>query len=172
MFLIACIGIVVGGGQLFGQANTQAQERDRIDLAGLARGPAVIGGGFVVGEPTGLTGKFWYPESGFAVDAAAAWSLSAQRSLYMHSDIIYHLALIETEGGRYIIPSIGFGVLGRFGSDVEVGVRLPVALSLFLFPSVPVEIYGEIAPGVGVVPDTDEEFGLGMGIRFYFPVGS
>jgi hypothetical protein len=171
-FLLLAAVLVLAAPAADAQANTQARERDRIDLAGLADGPAIAGGGLFFGEPSGITGKLWFPETGFALDALAAWSFSNQRNLYLHSNLIYHLALIETEGGRYIIPSIGFGVLGRVGDNGSIGIRMPVALSLFLFPSFPLELYGEISPGIGLYPATDEEFGVGLGVRFYLPVRS
>ena len=167
ILLLACIGLTLSA-----QANSQAEDRDRIDLAGLARGPAIIGGGVFFGEPSGISAKLWFPETGFGFDALAAWSFQEEGSVYLHGDVIYHLALIETDGGRYVIPSVGFGVLGRFGENGGIGVRLPVALSLFLFPSVPVELFGEISPGVGIYPDTGEEFGVGLGVRFYLPARS
>jgi hypothetical protein len=157
---------------VWGQANSQAEERDRIDLAGLARGPAIAGGGLFFGEPSGFTGKLWFPDTGFAVDALVAWSFQDRNRLYLHGDAIYHLALIETDGGRYISPSVGIGVLGRIGDEGSIGVRLPVGLSLFLFPSFPLELFGEISPGIGLFPDTGEEFGVGLGVRFYLPAGS
>ncbi|MDA3947707.1 MAG: hypothetical protein PF508_00645 [Spirochaeta sp.] len=163
----------VGGAFAVGaQANSQAEDRERIELAGLARGPAIVGGGLFFGEPSGISAKLWFPESGFGFDALAAWSFQDEGSVYLHSDVIYHLALIETAGGRYVVPSVGLGVLGRLGDNGSVGVRLPVALSLFLFPSVPLELFGEISPGVGIYPETDEEFGVGLGVRFYLPVQS
>lgn len=168
--VVSIVSISITAAPLPAQANSQAEDRDRIELAGLARGPAIIGGGFFFGEPSGISAKLLYPETGFGVDALAAWSLQDEENFYLHSTAIYHLALIETEGGRYIIPSLGLGVLGRIGSDPNVGVRLPVALSLFLFPSLPLELFGEISPGIGLYPDTGEEFGVGLGVRFYVPV--
>ncbi len=156
----------------FSQANTQAEERNRIELASLAEGPAILGGGLFFGEPSGLTGKLWFPETGFAVDALMAWSFTNQHNFYLHSSLIYHLALIETEGGRYIVPSVGLGVLGRMGDNGSIGIRIPAALSLFLFPSLPLEFYGEVSPGIGLYPATNEEFGVGLGVRFYLPVRS
>ncbi|MFP4152128.1 MAG: hypothetical protein ACLFR8_12840 [Alkalispirochaeta sp.] len=170
-FAVVFVMIVLAPGA-WGQANPQAEERDRLDLAGLARGPAIVGGGLFFGEPSGFTGKLWFPETGFAVDTLLAWSLEDTGRLYVHANGIYHLALIETDGGRYISPSIGLGVLGRIGSEGALGVRLPVGLSLFLFPSFPLELFGEISPGIGLFPDTGEEFGVGLGVRFYLPAGS
>lgn len=169
VLLLLCLG---GAFTVGAQANSQAEDRDRIELAGLARGPAIVGGGLFFGEPSGISAKLWFPETGFGFDALAAWSFQDEGGVYLHGDVIYHLALIETAGGRYVVPSVGLGVLGRVGDNGGVGIRLPVALSLFLFPSVPVELFGEISPGIGIYPETNEEFGVGLGARFYLPVRS
>ena len=161
---------VLAVGSVAAQANSQAQERDRINLGRLAQGPAIIGGGFVIGEPSGISAKLWFVDTGFAVDAMAAWSFRTNRSLYLHASGIYHLALIETQGGRYIVPSVGFGVTNTYGDEVGVGLRLPVALSLMPFVELPLEFYAELAPGIGIIPETDPEFGAGIGVRFYLPL--
>lgn len=167
VLLLFLLGVAVHG-----QSNSQAEDVDRLQLAGLAKGPAIVGGGVFFGEPSGVTAKLWYPETGFSLDALAAWSMTKDAHLYLHGSAIYHLALIETEGGRYITPYVGLGALFRFGEDPGIGVRLPVGLSLFLFPSFPLEIFGEISPGVGLYPTTNEEFGFGIGARFYLPLGN
>ncbi|MEX2442914.1 MAG: hypothetical protein WD492_04890 [Alkalispirochaeta sp.] len=161
------LAIAVGVGA---QANNQAEERDRIGLAGLSQGQAIMGGGLVFGEPTGISAKLWFVETGFAVDAAVAWSFQSDSSLYLHANGIFHLALIETEGGRYLVPYMGLGVSNRYGKETRLGLRLPVGLSLMPFLEFPLEFFAELAPGVGVIPGTDPEFGAGFGIRMYLPL--
>ncbi|MFW5694749.1 MAG: hypothetical protein ACOCYB_06250 [Alkalispirochaeta sp.] len=152
------------------QANTQAEERDRIQLGRLSQGQAIVGGGMVFGEPTGLSAKLWFVETGFAVDAAVAWSFQADSTLYLHASGLFHLALIETEGGRYVVPYVGLGVTNRYGDDTRVGLRLPVGLSIMPFLEFPLEFFAELSPGIGIVPSTDPEFGAGLGVRFYLPI--
>ncbi|MCG8479739.1 MAG: hypothetical protein MI724_11630 [Spirochaetales bacterium] len=161
---------LVGGGEVTAQANNQAEESDRIDLGRLAEGPAIFGGGIVFGEPTGITAKLWFTETGFGLDAAVAWSFQDDTSLHLHANALAHLALIETEGGRYIVPYIGLGVTNTYGDDTSFGLRVPVGLSLLPFPTFPIEFFAELAPGVGLIPETDAEFGAGIGARFYIPL--
>jgi len=152
------------------QANTQAEERDRIHLGRLSQGQSIIGGGLLFGEPTGLSAKLWFVETGFAVDAAVAWSFQTESTLYLHAGGLFHLALIETEGGRYLIPYVGLGVNNRYGDETRVGLRLPVGLSIMPFVQFPLEFFAELAPGIGVFPGTDPDFGAGLGVRFYMPI--
>jgi hypothetical protein len=152
------------------QANNQAEERDRIDLGRLAGGPAIVGGGVILGEPTGLSAKLWFTESGFGFDAAVAWSFQEESTLYLHANALFHLAVIETDGGRYLAPYVGLGVNNRYGNDARLGLRLPVGLSILPIRDFPLEFFAELAPGVGLLPETDAEFGAGLGARFYVPL--
>lgn len=154
---------------IMAQADQQAEERSRFDLGRLADGPAIIGAGLVVGEPSGLTAKLWFTESGFAVDTAVAWSFAEDPGLYMHVNALYHLAIIETAGGRYLTPFVGGGVSYRVGSENRLGLRVPLGLSILPFSELPIEFFAELAPGIGLVPDTAPSFGAGLGARFYLP---
>lgn len=155
---------------VFSQANNQAEERSRIDLGRLSEGPAILGGGVMLGEPTGFSAKLWFVETGFGLDAAVAWSFRDDSTLYLHANGLFHLAVVETAGGRYLVPFVGLGVTNRYGDDTNVGLRLPVGLSIFPFRDLPIELFAELAPGIGLIPETDPEFGAGIGARFYFPL--
>lgn len=168
VLFIALFGLV-SVASLPAQADRQGSERQRLDLGGLAEGPAIIGGGLVVGEPTGLTAKLWYTETGFAVDTALAWAFQEDPGLYMHVNSLFHLAIIETAGGRYLSPFIGAGLLYRVGTESRLGLRIPLGLSILPFRAFPLEFYAELAPGIGLLPDTAPGFGAGMGVRFYMP---
>ncbi|MFO8043188.1 MAG: hypothetical protein R6U25_08310 [Alkalispirochaeta sp.] len=161
--------LLIAGG-VGAQANNQAEERDRIQLGRLSQGQSIMGGGLLFGEPTGLTAKLWFVETGFAVDAAVAWSFQSDSSLYLHANGIFHLALIETAGGRYLVPYVGLGFSNRYGDETRLGLRLPVGLSLMPFLELPLEFFAELSPGVGLLPSTDPDFGAGLGVRFYFPL--
>lgn len=151
------------------QADRRAEERTRFDLGRLSQGPAIIGGGIVLGEPSGLTAKLWYTESGFAVDTALAWSFQEDANLYMHANGLFHLAIIETAGGRYLAPFVGGGVSYRVGARSRLGLRVPLGLSILPFTNFPAEFFAEIAPGISLIPDTSPGFGAGLGVRFYVP---
>ncbi len=151
------------------QADRQATERQRIDLGRLSEGPAIIGGGIVVGEPSGVTAKLWFTETGFALDTAVAWSFHEDPGLYLHTNALFHLAIIETAQGRYLTPFVGGGVSYRVGEKHRLSLRVPLGLSILPFTNFPAEFFAELAPGIGLLPDTSPNFGAGLGIRFYVP---
>lgn len=168
VFTVTLIAAVASG--VFPQDNRQAQESRRLELAGLAEGPSILGAGLVVGEPTGFTAKLWFPSTGFGVDAAVAWSFRDEPSLYLHTNAIFHLALIQTQNDRYIVPYVGAGIANRFSDGVDLSVRVPVGVSILPFPSFPLEFFAALAPGIGLIPETDAEFTAGLGVRFYLPL--
>ena len=131
-----------------------------------AQEDTIVGAGIIIGEPTGLTAKVW-GEGGLAADAAVAWSFLGKSSLYIHANGLYHFRVLDTSGGNFLTPYAGAGVSFRFEEDVNVGVRIPVGVS-WLLSVAPIEIFAEIAPGVGLIPETDFELGAGLGARFYF----
>ncbi|MBW6511085.1 MAG: hypothetical protein K0A93_03060 [Desulfuromonadaceae bacterium] len=45
--------------------------------------------GVIVGEPTGISGKYWL-DTRQAIDFAAAWSFSANNSFQFHADSLRH----------------------------------------------------------------------------------
>jgi hypothetical protein len=170
VLLSALLMTIAATASVAGQANTQAEARDRIELGRLSEGPAIVGAGLIIGEPTGISAKLWFVETGFGLDAAVAWSFTEPASLYMHGNALFHLALIQTAGGRYIVPYVGAGANTRFGSEASIGVRIPIGLSLLPFPNLPLEFFAELAPGIGLLPSTSPSFGAGLGARFYLPL--
>lgn len=167
LFVVIVLSV---GAPLWGQANEEAEEVDRIRLGRLSEGPSIFGAGVVVGEPTGITAKLWYTETGFGLAAAAAWKLSEDAAFHLLIDALFHIALIETEGGRYIVPFVGAGITNRLSDDVRIGLRVPVGLSLLPLRTFPIEFFAQIAPGVGLLPETDADLEFGLGARFYFPL--
>lgn len=128
----------------------------------------IIGAGIILGEPTGITAKVW-GEGGLAADAAVAWSFLGDSSLYIHTNVLYHFRVLDTGANNFITPYVGGGISFRFEDKLNMGLRIPLGAS-WLLNAVPVEIFAEIAPGVGLIPETDFELGAGFGARFYFPL--
>ncbi|TVQ97986.1 MAG: hypothetical protein EA403_14580 [Spirochaetaceae bacterium] len=128
------------------------------------RGP--FGLGIILGEPTGISAKLWLGDA-HAIDAAFAWSFADEGSLYVHGNYLFHLHdLISVNTGR--LP-VYFGIGGKVNlrDDPQVSVRIPIGLN-YLFDSVPLDAFLELAPGIGLFPSTKADFGAGIGIRYYF----
>ena len=161
VIVVACVFATVGA------IAAPAQSSSRLTLSDLSSGPSIAGAGIMLGEPSGLTAKLWFVQTGFGVDAAVAWSFSNDSSLYLHANGLFHLAAIETPQGRYLAPYIGLGVKTKFSSEGYLGLRVPVGVSFMPLTNFPLEIFAELAPGLGLLPDTTPDFGAAIGARFY-----
>jgi hypothetical protein len=126
-----------------------------------------FGLGPMVGEPTGLTMKFWFSERS-AVDGGLGWSFVDPDGFQLHADYLYHAVdLFRSESGE--LP-LYFGVGGRAKfvdhGDNRAGIRGPIGLS-YLIPNARIEVFAEVAPILDFAPTTTLEWNGGVGLRFY-----
>ena len=114
-----------------------------------------FGIGIILGEPTGLSGKYWVsPENAF--DAGLAYSfLEDNKSFAFHADYLYHLEGVIDR--HYKMPLYyGFGVRFRVRENMDntFGVRGVIGLLVYL-KEAPVDIFLEAAPVFRLLPDTN-----------------
>ena len=126
-----------------------------------------LGVGFMVGNPTGLNGKYWL-DGNKAIDGAFAVSLGKHADVQAHSDYLMH------EEGKFFLNDVHaldlyYGIGGRmeFADDIEIGVRAPVGLAHKLKDR-PADVFGEVAPIVDFIGKTGVELSLAVGGRYYF----
>jgi hypothetical protein len=128
-----------------------------------------LGVGFILGEPTGLSLKYWSGGNN-ALDLGVAWSFGgSQANVHIHGDYLIHkFNLIEVERGS--LPFY-YGLGARFNiredQDARVGLRIPLGLSYY-FPNDPIEIFFEIVPVLDLAPNTGFSGNSGLGMRYYF----
>lgn len=143
-----------------------------------------VGIGAILGEPTGFTAKFW-TGSREAVDAGLAFSLSDFFLLY--GDYLHHFRPdYGSASSRFleeVTPYIGIGAElfistksnrsdRKFftepgASSVGFGIRIPLGAE-WLPRNVPLGVFVELVPGVGILPGTFAFLQGGVGIRYYF----
>ena len=125
-----------------------------------------FGLGLVIGEPTGISGKYWFNENN-AVDGAMAWNYNYEGFFHVHADYLWHWTdIIEVDQGTLPIY-VGVGGRVGFGDDIRVGARVPVGIE-YIFDNEMFDIFIEVAPLLDLVPGT--EFGVqgGIGGRYFF----
>lgn len=125
-----------------------------------------FGLGIVLGQPTGITAKYWLGVRS-SIDGAVAWSFVHNGSLYLHADYQHYVFdIAATQSGR-----LGFflGLGGRvlFADDFNLGVRVPLGL-IYLFSGVPLDLFLEVAPVLELLPATVASGGAAVGLRYYF----
>jgi hypothetical protein len=125
-----------------------------------------IGLGLIVGEPTGISFKYW-TGSTTAFDAALAWSFIDEGAFHIHGDYIFHnMRLISVPEGT--LPFYyGIGVRIKTSNDTRLGVRVPLGLA-YLFNNAPIDIFLEVVPILDLTPKTDFSINAALGARYYF----
>lgn len=124
--------------------------------------------GFILGEPNGLSGKFWLGNN-TALDAALAWStFDDEDAMHLQLDHVWHdFGLLDVDQGS--LP-VYYGIGGRIAlrdGDDRVGVRFPLGLS-YIFKSRRADVFMEVAPTLDLSPDTDVDVEGGVGVRYFF----
>jgi hypothetical protein len=137
----------------------------------------VLGAGLIVGEPTGVSGKYYLTDDR-AIDLAIGGAVVG-RGLQVHGDFLWHPWVLDQEPSFALPLYLGIG--GRIlnhnagGSDdedhVRIGVRAPVGI-LFDFTRVPLDVFAEVAGVLDYHTRGDDNFGVdfnaGIGARYYF----
>ena len=126
-----------------------------------------LGIGIILGEPTGVSGKYWISETN-AVDFGLAYSFVGwDNSLSLHADYLYHIFdAIKTE---YTLPVYyGFGARLRTNenSKIGLGARGVIGLAL-LSDKYPIDFFFEVAPVFQLIPETELNFDIGIGARYF-----
>lgn len=135
------------------QANAQGQSGD-------------FGAGVILGEPTGITAK-WWKGGDHAYDLAVAWSTGRNDRFHLHGDYLIHkYNLIHVDSGKLPLY-YGLGARMGFGDQVDLGVRIPVGIA-YQFANDPFELFFEIVPVLNLYPATDFDANGGFGVRYYF----
>lgn len=131
--------------------------------------------GLQIGEPTGLSGKFWL-SSRNAIDVVLGWNVISDRFI-IQAGYLWHFPQPVTSGDFALY--VGVGALaggGTFRPDhpnypgesyVFLGGRVPLGLE-YIFAGAPIGLYAELDPIVRLLPGVGLGIGGGIGCRFYF----
>lgn len=125
-----------------------------------------IGAGIIVGEPTGLSFKYWLTEN-TALDAGFAWSFVDENAFQIQADYLIHNFNLIKVSKRELPFYFGIGGRLKFSTDVILGVRVPLGLA-YIFADEPFDVFLEIVPILDVLPKTDFTIGAAIGGRYFF----
>ena len=131
--------------------------------------PGLFELGLFLGEPTGVSAKYWINRAN-AVEGIAAWAFS-QGFLVAAADYLFNFPdIVKIEGETFPLY-IGAGAIMRVdmgaGGGISIGARFPLGV-LYVFRGVPLEISLELVPGLYLFPDTTFLGMGGIGIRYCF----
>ena len=134
-----------------------------------------FGAGIILGEPSGLSLKLFLDRR-HAIDAAIDYSL-VDDVLYVHADYLLHFSGWTVSGAQHFIPYVGIG--GKLGvhdrddhdrhhdSRGALGIRVPLGIA-WIPGRLPIDIFLEVVPGLFVIPETDPDLDVGLGLRYFF----
>jgi len=128
-----------------------------------------FGLGIMIGEPTGLSAKYWTSNTN-AFDFGLAYSFVQKFSaVSIHADYLYHdFNVIKSD---YRLPVYyGFGARIRFvnNSDNALGARGVVGIA-WLNHKLPLDVFFEVVPVFNLIPSTSLNLDIALGARYYFP---
>jgi hypothetical protein len=145
------------------------EDLDDDDGGGGARGRR-FGLGIILGEPSALTGKLFL-DGTHALQLHLGYAFGRRDKLVLIVDYLFHIngVIPPIERAGRLTPYVGIG--GRIGihddNDAVLGARVPLGLS-FMINNVPLEVFVELAIGIGLIPKTVAIFDAGLGVRYYF----
>lgn len=119
--------------------------------------------GLILGEPTGLSLKFWQSNTS-AFDAAVAWSFGDNESVHLHADYLRHNWLDVNEGSLALY--YGLGARALLSDNSRFGARIPVGLQ-YILPNTRLSLFFEVAPTLNLIPSTSFGVNGGLGIRVF-----
>ncbi len=125
-----------------------------------------FGLGIMIGEPTGINGKYWLSERN-AIDGGVAWSFRHPGFFHLHFDYLFHFPNginAPPQLSWYLGP--GARMAARTGEGI-IGIRF-VGGMLYWLKDAPIDFFLEVAPIVDLAPETEFTANAGLGARFYF----
>ena len=146
-----------------------------------------FGLGLELGEPTGLTGKYFLSGDN-AIDFGLGYIYNHWRGgdgIHVYADYLWHPLSLTSQpafelpfyigvGGRFWSFDYGcdrFGNNCRYYGTSAFGVRVPVGLA-FDFNNVPLDIFVQLVPTLDFFRNYGDHIGFGIdgsiGIRFWF----
>jgi hypothetical protein len=146
-----------------------------VPRAAAAQEAREFGLGIIIGDPTGLSGKYFFSEEN-ALDFAVGLGVLGGGHLHVHADYLWHFPLDRWSSGRFDLyagvgPKLGVGKKGKWGKgddgDVRLGIRGPLGVSV-MFLEAPFDVFVEVAAGLWIVEKVRFDLDAAIGARYWF----
>jgi hypothetical protein len=125
-----------------------------------------FGLGVIIGEPTGISFKYWN-DAASAIDGAVAWSFGDESAFHLHADYLLHaFEVIKVSQGALPLY-YGIGVRLKLQKKDNMGIRIPFGIA-YHFKNAPLDVFFEIVPVLELIPSTELSFNGAFGLRYYF----
>jgi hypothetical protein len=127
-----------------------------------------FGLGVVLGEPTGIAGKYWTSYDN-AISFGLGYSFVSKNSrVNLHVDYLFHNnEKIQAPEKLVLFYGVGARIKSVENSDNSFGMRGVVGIDWFI-RNAPIDVFVEVAPVFKLIPQTGVDLDAGIGIRFFF----
>jgi hypothetical protein len=141
-----------------------------------------FGLGFLLGEPTGLSFRWFFHETQ-GIDALAAWGWgwNHHQKVVIHADYLFRfydlIPIPKGDTALYVGGGLQVGMFDYAPYDnyyhtahdwyFLLALRLPGGI-LYQVRSFPIEVLFEVAFLLDILPDLAADFNVGLGLRFCF----
>jgi len=126
-----------------------------------------FGLGVVLGEPTGISAKFWLTP-GTALDFGLGYSFTSSNSLFdFYVDYVFHNSNMINSEENFVVYYGPGARLKIKESTSRLGVRGVIGL-LWLPRGTNFDVFVEVAPILDIIPATKFDFSGGIGGRYFF----
>ena len=136
-----------------------------------ANGAEGLGLGVSLGEPTGIAAAL-RPSDRSTFAGVLGWSLG-HSYVHLHTDYLLTLARLRPDPSvdlqlEFFLGAGGSVDLGDHSrSSPSVGIRIPAGVDL-TFGEAPVDVFVELVPVMGLIPETQLGFDGALGVRAWF----
>ncbi len=126
-----------------------------------------FGLGVVLGEPTGVSAKYWLT-SGTALDFGLGYSFTSSNSLFdFYADYVFHSSDMINSTENFVVYYGPGARLKIRESSSKLGVRGVIGI-LWLPGGTNFDLFVEVAPILDIIPATKFDFAGGIGGRYFF----
>ena len=125
--------------------------------------------GIILGEPTGLSGKYWLNKTN-ALDFGLGFSFTHYNNnrIQLHCDYLWNIYdLFKTSEKFVIYYGPGMKILTGSRNDAKLEIRGVAGIGWFI-KDAPLDLFFEAAPVVYLIPGTILKIDGGIGARYYF----
>jgi hypothetical protein len=151
------------------KSSLESPSRPRMSVGGISLTKGLFGIGVVLGEPSGISGKYWLSEH-TAVDGAFGYSFG-DRYRFSVDYLVHTNAFDSPEFPLYY--GVGGAMAGDRGyltksrrGDFALGARGVIGVS-YLFKRAPLDAFLEIAPIIFIAPPIGLSMDFCFGVRVY-----
>ena len=126
-----------------------------------------FGLGVVLGEPTGISAKFWLTP-GTALDFGLGYSFTSSNSVFdFYVDYVFHNSNMINSEENFVVYYGPGARLKIKESTSRLGIRGVIGI-LWLPHGTNFDVFVEVAPILDIIPATKFDFSGGIGGRYFF----